>query len=316
INNTLNLGAYLLHVYDNERLTTHHKMPPRVHLVRHAEGLHNVGREYWGLTDPSLTDKGREQCRQLRDSFAFHSEVELIVSSPLCRAISSAAIGFGPVFESRPSTNLILLPDLQEISDFPCDIGSELEELLGKTADLNIPIDYSFVEESWTSKNDRYAPSIKAIQDRAQAVRRWLASRPESEIVIVSHGAFLHFLTEDWEDSFVEEGRSRASRRSAQQNSLHTDILPVGIATGWANAEYRTYNLNSQPKCDLDVACHFNEIALVETKESRSRRSKLNSTPPREEQIGLRLEALKVWGQQGYLFSAAERETSNGMDER
>ncbi|KAB8260300.1 phosphoglycerate mutase-like protein [Aspergillus pseudonomiae] len=265
-------------------------MPPRIHLVRHAEGLHNVGREYWDLTDPPLTDKGREQCRQLRDKFAFHSEVELIVSSPLCRAISSAAISFGPVFENQPSQNLILLPDLQEISDYPCDIGSEPEELMRKTANLNIPIDYSFVESSWNSKNGRYGPLIPAIQDRAQAVRRWLESRPEREIVVVSHGAFLHFLTEDWEDSFVEE------------------------ATGWANAEYRTYDLHRQPKCHLDTVCHFNEIALVETKESRSGRGKSNPTPPREEQNKLRLEALKVWGQQGYLFSAAERKVSNGMD--
>ncbi|KNG90675.1 hypothetical protein ANOM_001118 [Aspergillus nomiae NRRL 13137] len=289
-------------------------MPPRIHLVRHAEGLHNVGREYWDLTDPPLTDKGGEQCRQLRDRFAFHSEVELIVSSPLCRAISSAAISFGPVFENQPSQNLILLPDLQEISDFPCDIGSEPEELMRKTANINIPIDFSFVESSWNSKNGRYGPSIPAIQDRAQAVRRWLESRPEREIVVVSHGAFLHFLTEDWEDSFVEEGQSFASPSSALKNYLHTDILPVGIATGWANAEYRTYDLHRQPKCGLNTACHINEIALVETKESRSGRGKSSPTPPREEQNRLRLEALKVWGQQGYLFSAAERKVSNGMD--
>ena len=30
--------------------------------------------------------------------------------------------------------------------------------------------------------------------------------RPEKEIVVVTHGTFLHYLTEDWEDSHTYEG--------------------------------------------------------------------------------------------------------------
>ena len=46
----------------------------------------------------------------------------------------------------------------------------------------------------------RYAPTNDAVQARARATRRWLKARPEKEIVIVTHGTFLHYLTEDWED--------------------------------------------------------------------------------------------------------------------
>lgn len=33
-------------------------------------------------------------------------------------------------------------------------------------------------------------------------MRKWLWNREEKEIVLVTHGAFLHYLTEDW-DGFV-----------------------------------------------------------------------------------------------------------------
>lgn len=53
----------------------------------------------------------------------------------------------------------------------------------------------------------------EAIEKRARAVRCWLSHRVEREIVVVTHGAFLHFLTEDWEDGYTLEGQSPTSNR-------------------------------------------------------------------------------------------------------
>ncbi|KAF9890750.1 hypothetical protein FE257_005619 [Aspergillus nanangensis] len=245
-------------------------MAPIIHLVRHAEGLHNLGQEFWSLMDPPLTDKGRHQCLQLQRDFVSHSRIDLVVSSPLCRAIYSAVQAFRP-------DKLTLLPDLQEISDFPCDIGREVESLKNELKDLEASVDYSYVDDLWTSKEGRYTPNIQAIQERARAVRCWLNTREEKEIVVVSHGAFLHFLTEDWEDSYIEE------------------------ATGWKNAEYRTYNL--QPKSCADDA------SMIETNESRQRRAKLEPRATSEEQLELHVKALHIWEQQGYLFSAKNRDS-------
>ncbi|KAL5360166.1 phosphoglycerate mutase-like protein [Aspergillus floccosus] len=259
-------------------------MPPTVHLVRHAEGLHNLGQEYWSLTDPCLTDKGREQCLQLRNIFPFHSSVELVASLPLSRAIHSAAEGFLPVFQSRPEQQLILLPDLQEMGKFPCDIGSDVESLKEDLKILDVSIDYSHVNDAWTSKKGRYSPQITAIHDRARSVRHWLSTRSEKQIVLVSHGAFLHFLTDDWEDSYIEE------------------------ATGWRNAEYRTYELHSLH--EVSTISHgkssIGDVSMKETAESRSRRGKTLAAPASEEQVRLRFEALRVWTQQGYLRSEVE----------
>jgi broad specificity phosphatase PhoE len=54
----------------------------------------------------------------------------------------------------------------------------------------------------------RYAPTNKAIKERARAARRWLKARPEKEIIVVTHGGFLHYFTEDWEDSSHYQGMS------------------------------------------------------------------------------------------------------------
>lgn len=99
---------------------------------------------------------------------------------------------------------LIALPDVQETSDVPCDTGSEPQELrtefAGKSVDLNM------VHEGWNNKAGRYAPSNAALKERARAARRWLKARPEKEIVVVTHGGFLHYFTEDWEDSSQYQG--------------------------------------------------------------------------------------------------------------
>lgn len=52
----------------------------------------------------------------------------------------------------------------------------------------------------------RYAPQNAALKERARAARRWLKARPEKEIVVVTHGGFLHYFTEDWEDSSQYQG--------------------------------------------------------------------------------------------------------------
>lgn len=46
----------------------------------------------------------------------------------------------------------MLLPDLQEIGDFPCDVGSEGEDLRKKVNALGVCVNFGFAERGWTSK--------------------------------------------------------------------------------------------------------------------------------------------------------------------
>lgn len=104
------------------------------------------------MIDPLLTPAGEKQCEKLREDFPFHSSVELIVASPIRRTIYTALHAFAPVFKKNPGLKLIALPDLQEVSDLPCDSGSDLESLEKEVLDNNLPVDLSLVSNRWHVK--------------------------------------------------------------------------------------------------------------------------------------------------------------------
>ncbi|CAG8936671.1 unnamed protein product [Penicillium salamii] len=114
----------------------------------------------------------------------------------------------------------------------------------------------------------RYHPGRDAVSARARGARLWLKARPESEIVVVAHGGLMHFLTGEWEDCSKNE------------------------ATGWDNAEYRTY--------EFDTARIDEDLPLLETPESRLRRGKTGPQPSHSDQSSLRETGLRVWAEQGY----------------
>ena len=91
------------------------------------------------------------------------------------------------------------------MGDLPCDTGSDAEvlrkEMEGK------PVDLSLVHNGWNNKKGKWATDADAIEDRAKDARRWLKARSEKEIVLVTHGGFLHFFTEDWADTRKFQGR-------------------------------------------------------------------------------------------------------------
>ena len=146
------------------------------------------------MPDPELTPYGLQQCAQLSKSFPYHSRIDLLVASPLRRTLYTTLNAFHP--ELSRNMTVIALPELQETADVPCDTGSDVEllreEMKGK------PVDLSRVRKGWNSKTGRWAPTADKIEERAREARRWLKSRPEKEIVVVTHGGFLHYFTEDW----------------------------------------------------------------------------------------------------------------------
>ena len=187
-------------------------MPPIIHCVRHAQGMfdnfppksqiltgkgyHNLSVENHVMPDPSLTPFGKEQCRGLAEKFPYHDSIDLLVASPLRRTIYTALLGFKP--EIDRGMTVIALPEVQETADVPCDTGSNIDVLQDEMKQN--PVDLSRVAEGWNSKQGRWAPTAGALEKRAREARQWLKARPEKEIVVVTHGGLLHYLTEDWID--------------------------------------------------------------------------------------------------------------------
>ncbi|KAF9888655.1 hypothetical protein FE257_008413 [Aspergillus nanangensis] len=263
-------------------------MPPIVHCVRHAQGVHNLKVENHVIHDPLLTDLGNEQCRKLRDAFPRHAQVNLVTASPLRRTIYTAIQSFQPVFNAHSDMKMILLPDAQETSDVPCDTGSDPAVLRKEMEANHVPVDMEYVHDGWNNKEGKYAPTTQAIKNRARAVRRWLKARPEKEIVLVTHGGFLHYFTEDWEESSKYQG------------------------TGWLNTEYRTYTFSEEEhRDDLEgYQLDGDNATLVETIESRERRDKSGPMADRDHQRVLYKLGTQGWDDQGLQLSTAEREAA------
>ncbi|KUM62506.1 hypothetical protein ACN42_g4579 [Penicillium freii] len=272
-------------------------MAPIIHCVRHAQGLHNVCTANHVIQDPLLTDLGHEQCKTLRENFPRHANIDLVTASPLRRTLYTALESFAPVFESKPDLKIIALPDIQETSDVPCDTGSEPSTL---KEEFKTGVDLDLVQDGWNNKHlmyshlalekvsGRYAPTNKALKERARAARRWLKARPEKEIVMVTHGGFLHYFTEDWEDSSEYQG------------------------TGWSNTEYRTFSFSEETHTDdlEGYPLDGDNASLEETIDSRQRRGKTGPMPSREEQKTLYKKGTKGWDDQGLQMSTADREAA------
>ncbi|KAI4681932.1 hypothetical protein J4E81_009693 [Alternaria sp. BMP 2799] len=206
-------------------------MSPKVHIVRHAQGEHNATRNY-SIRDAVLTEKGKEQCRALSSAFRHHEEIDIVFASPLRRTIQTASLSFGPVL-ARKEVPFVLLPALQEVSNIGCDVGiadtaddvhAFLPNLFAEgELDFDISkVDASAVTAGWNSKEDYWAYEKRAISKRASDLRNWLYQRPEAQVLVVTHGAFAHFLTEDWE---VED--------------------PM-VGTAWKNCEHRVFTFTPE----------------------------------------------------------------------
>ena len=228
--------------------------------------IHNVSVANHGIVDPPLTPFGEEQCRTLAETFPHHSSVDLLVCSPLRRTINTTLLGFGSEIASGAVPAVIALPELQETSAYPCDTGSDASTLRQEMQEK--PLDLSRVEDGWNSKTGRWAPEPEAFRKRTRSARLWLRARAEKDIVVVTHGAILHYLTEDWSDYDPEAGTSVSIRSlnglaRRARSMTNADFRALHTATGWKNVEFRTYRFESETD---------ENASLVETATSRKRR--------------------------------------------
>ncbi|KAH6617477.1 histidine phosphatase superfamily [Chaetomium tenue] len=168
-------------------------MPPTVILVRHAQALHNVEKDY-SLHDPVLSELGRQQCAELKahitPTILKDLDVGLIIVSPSIRTIETALLAFGDLIGK--GVPIVAHAGWQGNSLSPCDTGTPLPTL----TKLFPQIDFSTVDPLYPDKTSPAAAPIygctrPAILARGQAVLRDLRARPEKAVVVVSHSGFL-----------------------------------------------------------------------------------------------------------------------------
>jgi len=166
-----------------------------VHLVRHAQGTHNLAvlnlggvdggpeEEYknWAWHDARLTELGREQASKLRPTMLAH-RLDVVLVSPLSRAIQTAllAIPYRQPF--------VVEDDVRErIGTHPCDKRRSRAELKADFPEVD-------VSPLATEEDDKWSPEREPMADlvaRSERVLHTLKNRPETHIGITTHNDFL-----------------------------------------------------------------------------------------------------------------------------
>lgn len=260
-----------------------------IHCVRHAQGQHNVA-ECYDFIDPELTSLGHEQCSALASTEReVLSKVSLVLASPMTRTLHTAKNLFEVPLGKQTIPPIIAVPTAQEVTDYNCDIGSDLDDLRERVVSRGWPVDLSLVPENWNNKSlgSRFGPAGSAILARALETRRILKTHAKAlmeqrnedvHLVLVAHGSFMHYLTNDWEDSTSYAG------------------------TGWKNCELRSYTFEDHP---LDAGRVEDDAWFVETEESRRKRGKSNDMYARAMQEVLFERTMIGWEDQGLPNHAA-----------
>lgn len=185
----------------------------QIHLVRHAEAIHNATGDKT-IIDPPLTAYGQSKASNISSTFPRLDKVALILTSPLRRALQTALAGFSPILSTtspRPSNvagiengaQLLVYPEIQPRTDKPSDVGTEPSIL-----ETEFPgLDFSTLNECWPRREGAYADTDAAISARGQRVRDFLAEALEglegkerTDIVLVTHGVVRGFVGGDAED--------------------------------------------------------------------------------------------------------------------
>lgn len=203
---------------------------PRVYLVRHAENVANLTKEFsHRLVDYPLTDKGRLQAAQTAEYFR-NRPIVAIYTSPLRRtretaAIIGEAIGLEPiVIEQFREINVGTLEQQAPTPELWTYHNSVLEGWFRGTSDERFP-DGETYSELW---------------QRAQTGFRQLAmEQPEGEIVLVGHGGIFAMtigaLCPDMDRRIIFQAPNHNCAISQLDLSLR-DGKPSGTFVAWADS--------------------------------------------------------------------------------
>jgi broad specificity phosphatase PhoE len=153
-----------------------------IYLVRHGESVYNVATHFEKRSAP-LTDHGRAQAHAAGIRLSAVS-AQVIIASPIERAHETANI------IAKQTHLTVETSDLFIERSFPAEI-------------MGLPKDDTHamrIEDQWSRSLDGRAEwdgagdSYDTLKERADAAVAYLENRPESTIILVTHGYFMRVL--------------------------------------------------------------------------------------------------------------------------
>ncbi|XP_044475873.1 phosphoglycerate mutase-like protein 1 [Mangifera indica] len=194
-----------------------------IHLVRHAQGVHNVAGEKdphaylsYDYFDAHLTPLGWQQVEKLHKHVhetGLSKRIELVITSPLLRTMQTAVGVFGGegyvdgidapplMVEKAGNSNRSAISSLncrsfiavelcrEHLGVHPCDKRRSISEY----RPLFPTFDFSLIENDedilWTADTRE---TNEHVAKRGMEFINWLWTRKEKEIAVVSHSGFLY----------------------------------------------------------------------------------------------------------------------------
>ena len=170
-------------------------MAELAHLIRHAQSSFNAAMADTPWIDPMIFDaplsaKGERQAAALRHRVPGLA-VELVVTSPLTRAIQTALGAFQD--SGLPIRVHTLCAERVELSQ---DVGRPPAELAQAFPALR----FEHLPDTWWYTERLGANGVPhepepVFRTRVAAFRDWLSATPEYAVAVVSHGSFLQALS-------------------------------------------------------------------------------------------------------------------------
>ena len=157
------------------------------------------------LHDPGLTPGGIKDSKLFTTLYTNLRAPSVVVTSPLRRCLQTTIYAFGELIDTG-KVRAIAHPDLQEVSNAPCDTGTPLDTLREEFRQIQFPDE--LFPDIWPrdpstrleKEGTIYDDTPDMLQDRAERIRKWLREElDDTEIIVVTHGSFAHFFFDNWD---------------------------------------------------------------------------------------------------------------------
>jgi broad specificity phosphatase PhoE len=257
-----------------------HKMTPittpkRIMFLRHGQAVHNpraeIARENGcsfdeflqlmhedDAYDADLTTLGEEQAKEAGSQYYVRGalqNVEMIVSSPLSRAIRTADLVHNSQ-QCKISPKRVAIEHFREINGKLLNAKrrprNELESIFPHWNFSHIPS----IDESWTDELEPYDDC----SERGYQGLLWIMQQQEMNVLLVAHGGLLKMMMNDHPNIVLVDGRTN------KQQSKDVDRC---ISQRFGNCELRSYIISAWKNTSLlDVDnCMENSLPVITLEE-------------------------------------------------
>ena len=191
----------------------------------------------WEHMDARLTDKGIEQCLEARTGSMLEGvNPELVVVSPLTRTLQTAHV----MFAGRNLPFIVHDSCRERWGKYTCDkrrsksdIVRDIAPLFADTHDAIDFDSFAFAEEDDVKWTEEREPDDSCTA-RGVELLRWLSTRPESSIAVVTHSSYLRHLFRAFGFSLASRDKEHLHRTTGNAElrsvtlALHKGFYPPG----------------------------------------------------------------------------------------